>query len=68
MDRYLASINLQTVPSLNPDILIIGSGVAGLSAALAAAKTARVLLITKNEFSDSSTYQAQGGIASALAA
>ncbi|MBN1257519.1 MAG: L-aspartate oxidase [Planctomycetes bacterium] len=66
MESYLTSTNLQTVPSLTTDIVIIGSGVAGLSAALAAAKSSQVLLITKNEFSDCATFQAQGGIAAAL--
>jgi succinate dehydrogenase / fumarate reductase flavoprotein subunit/L-aspartate oxidase len=49
------------------DVLVIGSGVAGLTAALAAAQTgARVLLATKLGLASSNTAKAQGGIQAAL--
>ena len=49
------------------DVLVIGSGVAGLTAALSAAKTgARVLLATKLGLASSNTAKAQGGIQAAL--
>jgi L-aspartate oxidase len=66
MDRYLTSVDLQTVPALNPDVVVVGSGVAGLSAALAAAQTANVLLVAKRFLNDTATWHAQGGIAAAL--
>lgn len=67
-ERYLTSVDLLTVPSLVTDILVIGSGVAGLTAALAAADTgAAVLLVSKDELPESNSYYAQGGVAVALA-
>jgi L-aspartate oxidase len=49
------------------DLLVVGSGVAGLFAAIAAAERGlRVLLITKDAPEDSSSDKAQGGVAVAL--
>ena len=48
------------------DVVIVGSGVAGLSAALAAAP-ARVTLLTKGRFGAGNSTWAQGGMAVALA-
>ncbi len=51
----------------NADLVVVGSGVAGLSAALAAAdQGARVLLVTANAPSAGSSWWAQGGIAAAV--
>lgn len=53
----------------HPDVLVIGSGGAGLQAALAAARSgARVLLATKLGLASSNTAKAQGGIQAALGA
>jgi len=51
---------------LRTDVLIIGCGIAGASAALEAAKSGlKVVLITKNSiFEESNTFYAQGGIVS----
>jgi L-aspartate oxidase len=49
------------------DVLIIGSGLAGLTAALKLAPTHRVAVITKRGISDGSSNWAQGGIAAVLA-
>src|SRR6187402_2228222 len=48
------------------DVLIVGSGLAGLSAALHLAPTHRVAILTKRSMSDGSSGWAQGGIAAVL--
>ena len=48
------------------DVLIVGSGLAGLSAALHLAATHRVAVLTKRSMSDGSSGWAQGGIAAVL--
>ena len=48
------------------DVLVVGSGIAGLTAALAARRVGRVLLVTKSFVSHGATAWAQGGIAAAL--
>ena len=48
------------------DVLIIGSGAAGLSVALRLPESCRVALLTKAELNEGSTYWAQGGMAAVL--
>jgi L-aspartate oxidase len=48
------------------DVLIIGSGAAGLTAALQLAETKKVLVLAKGKLSDGATAWAQGGIAAVL--
>jgi len=47
----------------NCDVLIIGSGAAGLTLALHLAKNADVVILSKGPLNEGSTYYAQGGIA-----
>ena len=49
------------------DVLIVGSGLAGLSAALHLAPTHRVAVLTKRTLQDGASGWAQGGIAAVLA-
>ena len=48
------------------DVLIIGSGAAGLSLALRLASNGSIAIISKEELSSGSTYYAQGGISAVL--
>ena len=48
------------------NIIVIGSGIAGLIAALRLSRRFRVTLVTKSEIAESNTRWAQGGIAAAV--
>jgi L-aspartate oxidase len=48
------------------DFLVIGAGIAGLSAAIRLANAGSVLVVTKEQLSESNTAYAQGGIAVAM--
>ena len=47
------------------DLIVVGSGIAGLFGAIAAARQGRVLVISKAPVGASSSYLAQGGLAAA---
>ena len=51
---------------INFDVLIIGSGAAGLSLALQLPKHLQIAIISKRELSAGASWQAQGGIAAVL--
>jgi L-aspartate oxidase len=48
------------------DFIVIGSGIAGLRAAIALAPSGRVTILTKDQIEESNTKYAQGGIAVVL--
>jgi len=53
--------------TISADVIVVGSGIAGLSAALELrSKVDRVLVVTKGQLSSGSTVWAQGGVAAAL--
>ena len=64
--RYLVPVNTTSTQQLFTDCLVVGAGIAGLRAALEAAEHCNVTLVCKGTFSDSNTWNAQGGIASVL--
>lgn len=49
-----------------PSVIVVGSGAAGLVAALTASATHDVTLVTKSALAESNTFYAQGGIAAAM--
>jgi len=53
-------------PQIETDFVVIGAGIAGLRAAIELASAGRVLVVTKQELTESNTQYAQGGIAVAL--
>ncbi|RUO41195.1 L-aspartate oxidase [Pseudidiomarina aestuarii] len=54
---------MERIPDFQCDVLIIGSGAAGLTLALQLASEADVIVISKGPLTEGSTYYAQGGIA-----
>ena len=52
--------------NIQTEVLIIGSGIAGLSLALKLAQHQRVTVLAKSSLSEGSTVYAQGGIAAVL--
>ncbi|MFD2115451.1 L-aspartate oxidase [Paenibacillus yanchengensis] len=61
--NYLVDIELDKLPVIEKDVIVIGAGIAGLFTAIHASKEHAVLLITKKSLLDSNTRYAQGGIA-----
>ncbi len=55
------------IHTLNTDVLVIGTGVAGLSFALKMARHKKVVMVAKSQLDDTNTAMAQGGIASVIA-
>ncbi|HCN97653.1 MAG TPA: L-aspartate oxidase [Leclercia sp.] len=54
---------MNAISELSCDVLIIGSGAAGLSLALRLAPHQKVIVLSKGPISEGSTFYAQGGIA-----
>lgn len=64
--RYLVGFDTRRVSHRFADILVLGGGLAGLQAALAAAEDQTVLVVTKDHLQQSNSNYAQGGIASVI--
>ncbi|MBN2455855.1 MAG: L-aspartate oxidase [Sedimentisphaerales bacterium] len=64
--RYLTGIDSPSTHQLFVDCVIVGAGIAGLRAAVELPENCSVIVLCKGFLADSNTWQAQGGIASAL--
>ncbi len=64
--RYLVDIDSISTNQLFTECLVVGAGIAGLRAAMEAAKSRNVIIVCKDTLQSSNTWKAQGGIASVL--
>jgi L-aspartate oxidase len=64
--RFLIELDTQQYSHLFSDVVVVGSGIAGIRAAIQAAKHVDVLIVTKSSLADGCTPHAQGGIAAAM--
>jgi L-aspartate oxidase len=66
--RYLVPFHPKHISHYFTDVLVIGSGLAGLRAAVAVDTSLSVLVVTKDEIVESNSNYAQGGIAAVVEA
>ena len=67
MDRYLVSFDTKHMSHETVDVLVIGTGVAGITAAINAARGgAATLMVNKAPLEESNTSHAKGGIAAVM--
>jgi L-aspartate oxidase len=64
--RYLVPFHPKRVPHFFADVLVIGSGLAGLRAALAVDSKLSVVVISKRDVAESNSHYAQGGVAAVM--
>ena len=67
MKKYLCGFDTATLEKIETDVLIVGSGIAGLYAGLHIDERLRCMLITKTEIEKTNSWLAQGGIAAVIA-
>ncbi len=64
--NYLAACGDGDLRYSSYDVLVIGGGIAGLTAAVGAARRWNVAILTKAGLEDTTTFLAQGGVAAAM--
>ncbi len=65
--RYIVNFDVNQLPRMRTDVVVVGAGIAGLYTALQVSEFADVVLISKKGLDDSNTRWAQGGIAAVTA-
>jgi L-aspartate oxidase len=60
------AVNVAELDDQSYDVIIVGAGIAGMTAALSLDPKLKVALVSKEPIQESSTYKAQGGMAIAL--
>jgi len=66
LGRYLYSWSKSGIKVFDSDVLVLGSGIAGLYTAIKASDNFQVSVLTKKTIEESNTEHAQGGIAVAI--
>lgn len=66
--KFLVDVDIQKLPVVDTDVIVIGAGIAGLFTALLSSEQQSVVMITKKSLLDSNTRYAQGGIAAVISA
>ena len=66
MRRYLFGDSFENIETLHYDVLVCGSGIAGLYSGLHIDENKKTLIITKSNIEHSNSYLAQGGIAAVI--
>ncbi|WZL73221.1 L-aspartate oxidase [Clostridiaceae bacterium 35-E11] len=64
--RYIEDIDVSQMKTINCDVLVLGSGIAGLSTALNIAQQYKVIIISKAVIDQNNSNLAQGGIAACV--
>lgn len=64
--RYLADFDSESLKIQSYDVIIIGSGIAGLYTAINLNCNLRIGIISKEQMGENNSYLAQGGIAAAI--
>ncbi|MDD3438704.1 MAG: FAD-dependent oxidoreductase, partial [Clostridiaceae bacterium] len=64
--RYLTSFDTRKIESEKWDVVVIGSGVAGLYSAVNLNPGYKVCVLSKETMDENNSYLAQGGIAAAI--
>jgi L-aspartate oxidase len=65
--RSIVAVDIGALPSETTDVIVVGSGIAGLTVASSLADDLDVVVVTKGSLGEGSTRHAQGGVAASMA-